>query len=119
MLFNVGTINWKDTVQNLAIVIVCVSLGAVIGYKAARMTQNDVIERLIPTIEKAIDKESITNTINNAIDLKIDKIKKSDTLSINITQTPDNKQDPTNIINKKSDPVPEKKKKKKKFLGIF
>jgi len=119
MLFNVGTINWKDAAQNLLIALICVSFGAVGGYKMARNAQNAVVEQLIPTIEKAIDKESISNTINNAIDLKIDKIKKSDSLNINITQVPDNKQEPTNIINKKSDPVPKKKKKKKKFLGLF
>lgn len=107
---SVGTINWKDTVQNLIIVIVCVCLGAFIGYKAARMTQNDVIEQLIPTIEKAIDKESISNTINNAIDLRIDKIKKSDSLNINIIQTPNNKQEPVNIIIKSKDSIIKKKK---------
>ena len=109
-MFGIGSINWKNTAENLIITIVILLIGAFIGYKAARMAQNDVVEQLIPTIEKAIDKESIKNTIHNAIDLKIDKIKKSDSLNININQIPDNVQKPTNVIIKNQDSIPKKKR---------
>ena len=81
-------------------------------------TNKIVIEQLIPTIEKAIDKETIKNEIKNEIDLHIDKIKKSDSLNININQKPINNQKPTNVIIEKSDSASPKKK-RKKFLGIF
>ncbi len=110
MLFNVGKINWKDATQNLLIALICISFGAFGGYKMARNAQNDVIKQLIPTIEKAIDKETIMNKIENKINVEIDKIKKSDSLNINIIQTPDNKQEPVNVIIKKSDSIPKKKK---------
>ena len=109
-MFAIGSINWKNTAENLIITIIILLVGAYIGYKASRMTSNDIIEQLKPTIEKAIDKESIHNTINNAIDLKIDKIKKSDSLNININQVPDNKQEPVNVILKNQDSIPKKKR---------
>lgn len=91
-------INWKNTAENLALILIGVIVGVIIGHKVTKVTGESLINELKPTINKAIDKETIANTINNAIDLKIDKIKKSDTLEININQTPDNNQDPVNII---------------------
>ena len=102
-------INWKNTAENLGLVLIAFLVGSFIGYKASRMTSKDIIEQLKPTIEKAIDKETITNTINNAIDLKIDKIKKSDSININVNQTPDNTQKPKNIIVQNRDSIPKKK----------
>lgn len=91
-------INWKNTTENLGLILAGIIVGVIIGHKVTKVTSESIITELKPTINKAIDKETIANTINNAIDLKIDKIKKSDTLAININQTPDNKQDPLNII---------------------
>lgn len=115
MLFNIGTINWKDSTQNLIIAAVCFLIGGLVGYQSSRMTSKDVIEQLKPTIEKAIDKESITNTIHNAIDLKIDKIKKSDSLNIVVNQKPINNQKPENVIVTPRKKENEKKKKWWKF----
>lgn len=106
----IGKINFKNTAENLAISIVVFLVGAFVGYKASTMANKNVIEQLIPTIEKAIDKETIKNEITNDIRVAIDKIKKSDSLKINIIQTPDNKQEPVNIIIKSKDSIVKKKK---------
>ena len=90
--------NWKNTAENLGLVLVGIVFGVIVGHKITKATADSLIIELKPTIEKAIDKETIANTINNAIDLKIDKIKKSDTLAININQTPANDQKPTNAL---------------------
>ncbi len=97
--------NWKNTAENLGLVLIGIVFGVVVGHKITKATADSLIIELKPTIEKAIDKETIANTINNAIDLKIDKIKKSDTLQISINQEPLNDQKPTNILLKKDDCV--------------
>jgi len=106
---NIGSINWKNTTENLLIVIIVFLVGAGVGHYITQKTQDEILKTLKPTIEKAIDKETITNTINNAIDLKIEKIKKSDSLNININQVPNNVQKPKNIIINKKDTVSKKK----------
>ena len=113
----IGTINWKNTAENLAITIVILCAGAFIGYTASIKSNKMTIKLLIPTIEKAIDKETIENNILNKIDLKIDKIKKSDSLNININQKPINNQKPTNVIVKTKDSIPEKKGFFKRLFG--
>ena len=94
-------INWKNTAENLGLVLIGIIAGTIIGHVITKKTADSLIIELKPTIEKAIDKETIANTINNAIDLKIDKIKKSDTLEININQTPENDLKPSNVLVKK------------------
>ncbi|MGE5944595.1 MAG: hypothetical protein ACM31G_09675 [Flavobacteriales bacterium] len=118
-MFGIGTINWKDAAQNLVIAIICFLTGAFAGYKASTIATDNAINQLKPTIDKAIDKETIKNTINNAIDLKIDKIKKSDTLKIEINQTPNNNQKPKNIIIKNPDTTTTKKVRKGFFGRLF
>ncbi|NQY07119.1 MAG: hypothetical protein HRT68_13260, partial [Flavobacteriaceae bacterium] len=73
------------------------------------------VELLRPTIEEAIRKETntISNEITHDIKLHIDKIKKSDSLNITISQDPENNQRPDNSIETTKE---ESKKKKKKFL---
>lgn len=96
-------INWKNTAENLALVVVGIVVGTIIGHVITKITSESITELLKPTIEKAIDKETISNTISNAIDLKIDKIKKSDTLQINVNQEPMNDMEPKNAINNNED----------------
>ena len=98
-------INWKNTAENLGLVLIGIISGTIIGHVITKKTADSLIIELKPTIEKAIDKETIANTINNAIDLKIDKIKKSDTLEININQTPENDLKPSNVLLKKDNCV--------------
>jgi len=72
--------------ENLIIVIVvgllCGGLGGGTGYFAAVNSHKLTVAQLKPVIEKAIDKESIKNEISNEI--RIGKIKKSDSLMINL-----------------------------------
>lgn len=97
--------NFKNTAENLAIVIISASLGAYIGYTASIKSNKQSIELLTPTLVEAIKKETIKNEINHDIDLKIDKVKKSDSIKINITQIPTTEQKPTNVITSKKDSV--------------
>lgn len=103
-------INWKNTTENLGLTLISVLIGVFIGYYISIISTERLIEQLKPTIEKAIDKETIKNEIKNEIDLTIDKIKKSDSLNININQVPVNNQKPKNIIVTKKDSTPVKKK---------
>lgn len=88
-MFSIGTINWKDAAQNLLIAIACFITGGYVGYKASRVTSIGVINQLTPVIKEAIQKE--TTAIKNEILLKDFKIKKSDSLNININQKPQSK----------------------------
>ena len=92
--------NFKNLAENLIIVVIVGLLGGTIGYTASTRANKQVVQQLIPTIEKAIDKETIKNEIKNEIDIKVDKIKKSDSINVNINQTPDNNQKPTNTFSK-------------------
>lgn len=103
-------INWKNTAENLALILISIIVGVVIGYKISIITSKQLIDQLKPTIEKAIDKETIKNEIKNEIDLTIDKIKKSDSINININQVPSNTQKPKNTIIFKKDSIPVKEK---------
>lgn len=87
-------INWKNTAENLGLVLVGVVFGSFIGFVISTKTNEKTLSHVIPTIEKAIDKETIKNEIKNEI--QIDKIKKSD--SIKIVMKPDNNQKPVNVI---------------------
>ncbi len=107
-------INWRNTTENLGLILITAivmgGFGLFGGYFISTKTNQQTIDQLKPIIAKAIDKETIKNEIQNDIDLRIDKIKKSDSLNINIHQIPDNTQKPTNIIISKKDSVPEIKK---------
>ncbi|WP_435263446.1 hypothetical protein [Tenacibaculum sp. nBUS_03] len=88
--------NWKNTAENLGIVIVSALLGAGIGYFASTYSNKQSIELFTPTLLEAIKKETVKNEIDNKI--SIGKIKKSD--SINIVLSPQNNQEPINNIAK-------------------
>lgn len=87
-MFGIGTINWKNTAENLVLTIITFLVGAIVGYYASIFTAEKMIEQLTPTIKEAILKE--TTKIENKIDMKIEKIKKSDSIHINISQEPKN-----------------------------
>lgn len=105
-------INWKNTAENLGLVMAGFLVGALVGYRVTISTAKSMVREVRPTIEKAIDKESIKNEIKNEI--KIDKIKKSD--SIKITLEPINNQKPVNVLTKKDST---KQKKKGFFARLF
>ena len=112
----IGTINFKNAFENALWLVLGALLGAFITYKVLIGTTDNIIEQMIPAIEKAIDKETIRNDILNKIEIKDNKFKKNDSLNININQEPVNNQKPENIIVKveKVDSIP---KKKKGFFG--
>ncbi len=97
-------INWKNTSENLVIVIAVMFATAFITNRvtlySALEASKTTAKSFVPAIEKAIDKETIKNEISNDISLEIDKIKKSDSLMIFIDQTPVNNQKPKSVINK-------------------
>ena len=103
-------INWKNTAENLGLSIITFLVGAAVGYFASTFTAQAMIDQMIPTIEKAIDKETIKNEIRNDIIMKDNKFKKNDSLNIIITQKPDNIQKPTNVIVSKKDSITLEKK---------
>jgi hypothetical protein len=96
-------INWKNTAENLALILVGVVVGVIIGHLVTKTTSNELFDIMKPTLEKAIDKESIVNEITNDIAVEVDKIKKSDSLNINITQAPHNDQKPRNVLKPNAD----------------
>lgn len=51
-------------------------------------------------VSEKVNTETIKNDIKNDIELNIDKLKKTDSLNININQDPKNDQKPSNTINK-------------------
>ena len=93
-------VNFKNLAENLIIVLVCVSVGGYVGYTASLSANKQSIELLTPTITEAIKREttSIKNEITHDISVKVDKIKKSDSININVIQTPNTSQKPDNTI---------------------
>lgn len=81
--------NFKNLSENLIYIIVAFIIGGVVGFTASIKSNKQTIELLRPTIVEAIKKE--TTAIHNKIDVKIDKVKKSDSLNINVNQTPNSK----------------------------
>lgn len=114
-------INFKNLAENLIIVIISAMIGGAIAYYASTKANEQTIKLLTPTIREAISRETTTikNEITHDIKVQIDKIKKSDSLNINVTQHPNTSQKPNNKITVKQDSVKAKQNKGKKFLGIF
>lgn len=112
-MFGITNINFKNVSENLVYIITTNLLTAFVVYNVSTKTNLKAIEAFTPTIEKAIDKETIVNDIVNEIEVQIDKMKKSDSIQININQEPINNQKPKNQIikNTKQDSV------KKGFWG--
>jgi hypothetical protein len=73
-------INWKNTAENLGIILVSVIVGVFIGHKVTVATNNSVVDQLKPIINKAIDKETVKNETNNEINTR--KIKNAKDLNL-------------------------------------
>ncbi len=102
-MFGITQINWKNTAENLVLTIITFLVGAIVGYYASTFTAERMLEQLTPTIKEAILKE--TTKIENKIDMKIDKIKKSDSININISQVPKNEIKQQKVSVKNTDSV--------------
>ena len=94
--------DFKNTAENLVIVLAVMITTAFVTYKvtlsSAIAVSTNTANSFMGTIEKAIDKETIKNEITNDISLKVNKIKKSDSINVNIVQRPINEQKPLNIL---------------------
>ena len=92
--------NFKNLSENLIIVIVSVSIGGYVGYSASIKANKQTIQLLTPSLIEGIRKETtnIKNEITHDISVEIDKIKKSDSLNINLIQKPNTKQEPINEV---------------------
>lgn len=86
-------INFKNTTENLIITIAVMLTVGFITYRvtisSALEANKQTIEALRPSLIEAIKKE--TTAIKNDINVDVDKIKKSDSINININQIPENK----------------------------
>lgn len=98
-------INLKNTLENIGYMAVAFLIGSFVGHKTTKVTSEAVVEILKPTIDKAIDKDTVENSIYNAINNNFEKIKKSDSLKIVIEQDPYNDNNPTTNVVKKEDCV--------------
>ena len=91
--------------RTILIIIICaflfLPLGAKIGHQYSWLSTEKTLNNT--TISKAINKATQTTEVTNEIDVKIDKVKNSDSLQINVNQSPNNNQEPVNIVTKKED----------------
>ena len=78
--------NWRLFTLGLIIAVASSSAGALVGHGITLKTNRSNLEQMRPTLDKAIEKA--TNEITNEI--RIDKIKKSD--SLRIIMDPTNRQ---------------------------
>jgi septum formation topological specificity factor MinE len=85
-------IDFKNLAENLLIAIVVAAVASTLTYYAVSKTASKISEQTIqglrPALIEAIKKE--TTAIKNDIKVQVDKIKKSDSLNININQIPEN-----------------------------
>ncbi|NKI28269.1 hypothetical protein HCG49_17075 [Arenibacter sp. 6A1] len=77
-------INWKNTAENLGLIIIAATFGLIAGYLISIQSSERMIEQQKEIIEMAIRKE--TTNITNSVTTEIRKIKgkKTDPVNINI-----------------------------------
>lgn len=83
-------ISWKNTTENLALVLTATVVGVFIGYKITIMTAERIAmvnERVVITaIEKP--KSVSYNKVKNSAEIAVKKIKKNDSININLKTSP-------------------------------
>lgn len=107
--------NFKNTAENLLIVIICTSLGGVIGYNASHIGNRQTIELLRPIIEQAIAKE--TSAITNEFKTEIAKLKSKKGSEATLVVTPQIDSELTSEITKNDTIEKEKRGIFKKIFG--
>lgn len=82
-------INWKNTAENLILVLVGVIAGVAIGYYVSIKSAEAMLENQKEIITEAIKKE--TTAIHNTVKTEINKVKnrKGEPININITPNTD------------------------------
>ena len=107
-------INWKNTAENLLLVLIGVVAGVAIGYYVSVKTAEKMLENQKEIIVEAIRKE--TTAINNTVKTEINKVKnrKGEPININITPNTDQELNQQNNddhnISQDSTSKPEKKR---------
>ncbi|EGV44256.1 hypothetical protein BZARG_782 [Bizionia argentinensis JUB59] len=81
-------INWKNTAENLILVLVGVIAGVAIGYHVSVKTAEKMLENQKEIITEAIKKE--TTAIHNTVTTEINKVKNRKGEPINIIIEPNN-----------------------------
>ncbi len=107
--------NWKNTAENILILLLGILAGVVIGYKVSVTTAEVMLENQKELIYEAINKN--TTAINNTVTNEFKKIKSRKSEPINIVIKPES----NNAIqsNEASDTLSEviPKEKRKGFFG--
>lgn len=98
------TINWKNTTENLAIILVSVLIGVFIGYKVSIVSSERMLESQKALIEQAIKKE--TTAIYNEVNTEIKKIKSNKSGPIEVVIDPTSN---SQINQVKKDSIPKEK----------
>lgn len=107
-------INWKNTAENLALVLIGVVAGALLGYFISIKSSEAMLESQKEIITEAIKKE--TTAIHNTVKTEINKVKnrKGEPININITPNTDQELNQQNnddlTITQDSTSKPEKKR---------
>lgn len=108
-------INWKNTAENLILVLIGVVAGAFLGYFISIKSSEVMLESQKEIITEAIKKE--TTAIHNTVKTEINKVKNRKGEPINIVIEPNNdnelNQQNNKITSQDSTSVPEEK------LGFF
>ncbi|OBX20964.1 MULTISPECIES: hypothetical protein [Bizionia] len=114
-------INWKNTAENLFLVLVGVVAGVAIGYYVSIMAAEAMLENQKAIITEAIKKE--TTAIHNTVTTEINKVKNRKGEPINIVIEPYNDNElnqQTNNEHKTSqDSIPKPEKKRGFFKRLF
>lgn len=79
--------NWKNTAENILIILLGILAGTILGFKVSITTAKAMLENQKELIQLAIQKE--TTAINNNVITEIKKIKGKKSQPINVIIRPD------------------------------
>ena len=106
--------NWKNTAENILILLLGILAGTILGFKVSITTAKAMLENQKELIQLAIEKE--TTAINNNVITEIEKIKSKKSQPINVIVRPNLdgtvKQEEVNI-----EPEKQEVKKDRTFFG--
>ncbi|MGJ5643209.1 hypothetical protein [Formosa sp. S-31] len=108
--------NWKNTAENVLILLLGILIGVVIGYKVSVTTAEKMLDNQKALIEQAIQKN--TTAINNTVTNEFSKIKSNKADPINIIIKPDSNS-AIEVKNSIQDSIPEPEPKTGFFKRLF
>jgi ribonuclease HIII len=110
--------NFKNLAENLIIVIVAVTIGGYVGYKASKESNKQTIQLLTPAIMEAIKKE--TTAIKNEFNTEIKKVKnRKGVLTLDVKPIIDNQIKQKNTRDTTAQNVVQEPKKTNWFKRLF